>query len=239
MSSSNSSSRKVLSNQAGVHESLELIVRKHFESEFKKPIAEHTRIAFENIQARVELELAKGTSLHFDSFCGTGVSTVILAGKNPDALIIGLDRSSARLSKTYNKVLSENMILLQADCVDFWFLAKQAGWELDQHYIFYPNPYPKAKHVKRRCHAHPSYPLLFELGGEIELRTNWKIYADEFSQSFIYALDYLEETKLRCSGVEVLSLDNGISCDDEYMTLFEKKYAEDDQKLYSCKYGLY
>ena len=49
-----------------------------------------------------------------------------------------------------------------------------------QHYLLYPNPWPKAKHVKRRWHAHPVFPAIIDLGGRLELRTNWSIYAREF-----------------------------------------------------------
>lgn len=256
-----SNSPKVNSNQQGIHENLELIVRKHFETEYKKPIAEHTQLTFNQIRKMVETELKNDTPLLFDSFCGTGLSTSILAKRYPQALVIGIDRSLPRLSKTYNEVLPENAMLVQAECADFWLLAKQSGWQLARHSIYYPNPYPKAKHLKRRWHAHPAYPLLFKLGGEIELRTNWKIYADEFKQAFIYATDYLKDTKLVCKGVETLCLDGidyenkntthesknttheskNTACQSknstEFMTLFEKKYALNGQLLYECKYS--
>lgn len=239
----NSNSREVISNQQGIHENLESIVRKHFETEYKKPIAEHTHAAFNKIKDTVETELKKDTPLLFDSFCGTGISTGIIAKNNPQALVLGVDRSIARLAKTYNDELPKNAILVQAECADFWLLAKQAGWQLAKHSIFYPNPYPKAKHIKRRWHAHPAYPLLFELGGEVELRTNWKIYAEEFSQAFVYASDYFEDSKLICKGVETLCFDkttnDNMSTNTEFMTLFEKKYFLNGQKLYCCKYGLY
>ena len=232
-------SNEVISNQQGIHKNLELIVRKHFETEYKKPIADHTRSAFDQIKEKVETALKKDTPLLFDSFCGTGISTAIIAKNNPDALVLGLDRSIERLSKTYNDELPENANLVQAECADFWLLAKQAGWQLAKHSIYYPNPYPKAKHIKRRWHAHPAYPLLFALGGEVELRTNWKIYADEFSQAFVYASDYLEDSNLICNGVETLIIDSTTNDNKpfnaEFMTLFEKKYFLNGQKLYCCK----
>ena len=230
----------VNSNQSGVHENLEAIVRKHFETEYKKPIAEHTQTAFDSIKQQVEKSLKKDTPLLFDSFCGTGISTAIIAKHNPNALVIGIDRSIDRLSKTYNDALPENAILVQAECADFWLLAHRAGWQLTKHTIFYPNPYPKSKHIKRRWHAHPAYPLLFELGGELELRTNWKIYADEFCQAFYYASDYIDRSDLTCSGIETLFNEthtNHIAPENiEFMTLFEKKYYMSGQKLYRCRW---
>lgn len=233
-------SNEVISNQQGIHENLESIVRKHFETDYKKPIAEHTQIAFDNIKQQVETALEKDTPLLFDSFCGTGVSTGIIAKNNPDSLVIGIDRSIERLSKTYNEELSDNVLLVQAECSDFWLLAQQSGWKITKHSIYYPNPYPKAKHIKRRWHAHPAYPLLFALGGDVELRTNWKIYADEFRQAFVYASDYLDLSRLSCKEVETLYIDLHTNKDKcvavEFMTLFEKKYFQNGQALYSCKW---
>ena len=34
----------------------------------------------------------------------------------------------------------------------------------EQHYLLYPNPWPKAKHLQRRVHGHGSFPLLLQLG---------------------------------------------------------------------------
>jgi len=235
MSDVNQISRSVQSNQAGIHENLEAIVRKHFETDYKKPIAKHTQQAFDKIAPLIEKHLKKDTPLLFDSFCGTGMSTGMIAKKYPQAIVLGLDRSISRLSKTYNQVLPENAYLIQAECADFWQLAANAGWKLKQHTIFYPNPYPKAKHIKRRWHAHPAYPLLFLLKGEVELRTNWKMYADEFAHAFNIATDYLPNNKLSCVGVETLSFENTTDSDEGFMTLFEKKYYLSDQKLYRCK----
>lgn len=243
-------SRTISTNQQGIHENLEAIVRKHFEKTYQKPIAQHTQAAFDAIKPTIETALNKHTPLHFDSFCGTGISTANLARNNPDALVIGIDRSITRLSKTYNLQLPDNARLIQAECADFWQLAVNAGWQLSYHSIFYPNPYPKAKHIKRRWHAHPAFPLLFTLGGDVELRTNWKIYAQEFYQAYCYAAAYLPENKYHSQGVEILPLDDKVSVtgmgdtikdiaqntiQDPFMTLFEKKYALNGQKLYRCQ----
>ncbi|HIP81918.1 MAG TPA: SAM-dependent methyltransferase [Leucothrix mucor] len=214
-------SRSIVSSQSGLHENLEKTVKKHLDHPYKKPIAQHTQDAFDQIKQKVESSLAQNVPLIFDSCCGTALSTKILATENPNALVLGIDRSSFRLSKEYNEALPDNAVLIQADCADFWVLAKNAGWKLKKHTIFYPNPYPKTKHLKRRWHAHPVFPTLLALGGELELRTNWKIYADEFCA----ALNFADQV---CDGV------NNIS-PDQVMTLFEKKYHESGQELYQCR----
>ena len=52
-----------------------------------------------------------------------------------------------------------------------------------RHCIFYPNPWPKAEHLGRRWHGHPRFADLLRLGGRLELRTNWPVYAQEFAHA--------------------------------------------------------
>jgi tRNA G46 methylase TrmB len=213
--------------QEGIHKNLERVVKKHFNNPHKKPIAQHTQKAFDDVKARVEAHLKLGCPLIFDSCCGTAMSTQIIALENPDALVLGIDRSAVRLSKEANLKLPNNVILIQAECADFWSLAVEAGWKLQKHTILYPNPYPKSKHLKRRWHGHPSFPNLLALGGELELRSNWQVYIDEFCE----AVKFSEDKNYRCDGVERLKVINPL-------TLFEKKYQESGQELYSCKISL-
>ena len=135
--------------------------------------------------------------------------------------MIGIDRSIKRLSKEYQDFIPDNARLVQAECGDFWRLAVEAGWKLDKHFILYPNPYPKSKHIQRRWHAHPAYPSLIALGGRIELRSNWKIYVDEFCAA--YTLAKPSET----AQTEAFE-------PDEYFTLFERKYHQSGQRIYRC-----
>ena len=150
------------------------------------------------------------------------MSTQNIAAENPDALVVGIDRSAARLTKSTNAGLPSNIILVQAECSDFWALAKEAGWTLQKHFILYPNPYPKSKHLKRRWHGHPVFPILLALGGELELRSNWQVYIDEFCTATNFVKEGL------CQGVESFQADSPL-------TLFEKKYQESGQELYRCR----
>ncbi|MDT8410637.1 MAG: methyltransferase domain-containing protein [Wenzhouxiangellaceae bacterium] len=117
-----------------------------------------------------------------DSGCGTGVSTVRLAEVFPEALIVGLDQSADRLSRAASP-LPENCLLLRARAEDFWRLLLADRIRPARHYLLFPNPWPKSRHLARRWHGHPVFPILLELGGVLELRTNWRIYADEFGQA--------------------------------------------------------
>ena len=224
-------SRRIRDAQQGIHKNLDLVVKKHFSSQYKKPIAEHTQVAFDGIKVEVIAHLKDNNALIFDSCCGTAMSTAIIAQQNPDALVIGIDRSAVRLAKEYNNNLPKNARLVQAECADFWSLAKAEGWTLAKHFILYPNPYPKSKHLKRRWHGHPAFPLLFSLGGELTLRTNWKVYADEFCMAIGLG------QKIRANELFDRPCAKLIT-PSQPLTLFEKKYQEGAQPLYECKIRL-
>ncbi len=220
----------ITSNQEDVHPKLEEIVKKHLNSQFRRPIAEHTQLAFDKIKAQVESYLHSNnkSSLIFDSCCGTALSTRKIAVRYPQSLVIGIDRSLKRLSKKYPENLPHNAVLVQAECSDFWRLALQAGWQLDKHFLLYPNPYPKSSQLKRRWHAHPVYPSLLALGGSIELRSNWLLYVKEFCEAF-----YIAKPELVTSS----RLTEAFIAED-YLTLFEKKYQQSGQRLYRCVLNL-
>ena len=209
--------KPVTSNQNGPHVNLAGVVRRNQHHTYRKPIAEHTRTAFDASAAIVKQHQQP---VILDSGCGTALSTRHIARAYPDALVIGIDRSEDRLSRQYTEPLPDNAITVRADLIDFWILAAEANWQLQHHFILYPNPYPKSMHLKRRWHAHPVFPTLLRLGGQLELRTNWRIYAEEFALA------------LRLNGYIKAAAESFVP--DKFQTLFEKKYAEAEQDLYRC-----
>jgi tRNA (guanine-N7-)-methyltransferase len=175
--------------------------------------------AFEALAAELSGE---NRPLILDSGCGTGESTRLLAERFPAALIIGVDKSSDRLSRVGAERFpwSEgNAIWLRGELSTFWRLALRAGWRLQRHYLFYPNPWPKPGHLQRRWHAHPVFPDLLKLGGRLEMRTNWRVYADEFA----FVVNRLSGATVAPFCVE----------DAAAVSPFERKYRASGQALYS------
>ncbi|TMP36715.1 tRNA (guanine(46)-N(7))-methyltransferase TrmB [Pseudoalteromonas rubra] len=212
---SDANSRSITSNQAGLHEKLDEVVQKHLNTPFKKPIAAHTQQAFEQVNEKVQ---AFGGPIILDSCCGVGESTANLAKLHSDALVIGIDKSEHRLEKhdiEYKQTESGQYILVQADLNDFWRLACEANWQPTHHYLLYPNPWPKAKHLQRRWHGAAVFPYIVELGGRLELRSNWSIYVEEFARSL----------ELAGKKAEVSVYES-----DTSMTPFERKYWASGQK---------
>ncbi|RUO52452.1 SAM-dependent methyltransferase [Pseudidiomarina homiensis] len=156
---------------------------RHLRSPFKKPIQEHNREAFE--QAAQQVAQWSGPII-LDSCCGVGESTAWLAQEHPEALVIGVDKSAHRLQRHANYETSEQgqrYLLVRADLQDFWRLAVEQHWQLEKHYILYPNPWPKAAHLSRRWHGSPVWPYVLGLGGELVMRSNWVTYLTEVASS--------------------------------------------------------
>lgn len=156
-----------------------------------------------------------------DSGCGVGESSRRLAERYPESLVIGVDKSAARLAKASG---SENCRLLRADLYDFWRLAAGAGWRPRRHYLLYPNPWPKARHLQRRWHGSALLPALLALGGRLELRSNWQIYVREFAEALMIA------------GCETLEW--GRFCPREPLSPFERKYHAAGQPLWRLRADL-
>lgn len=214
------SPKSIISNQTGLHNKLEQTVLRHLRHPFQRPIPDYSLEVFEQAKQRVERH---NGPLIFDSFCGVGESTVAIAKANPDALIIGLDKSLHRLNKHdqhYQESGVDNYLLLRADTDDFWRLALEANWQLAQHFLLYPNPWPKSSHLQRRCHGSPLFPTLLSLGGTLELRSNWKLYVEEFASALQIASQQAE--------VEAYLPETPI-------TPFERKYHRVSQDLWRCR----
>jgi tRNA G46 methylase TrmB len=217
-------SRVIETNQTGVHDDLVKVVQKHLRTTFQKPVADHSRAVFDTVHQEVN---AWQGPLILDSCCGVGESSLHLAKQNPDALVIGIDKSAHRLAKNaaYQQVVGGGRCLLvRADLNDFWRQAVDAQWVLDKHFILYPNPWPKQKHLQRRWHGGALFPSILALGGELELRSNWKLYLEEFAQALAVAE----------RGANVQQLPPNI----EPMTPFERKYQASGQSLWRLQSNL-
>lgn len=179
-------SRKIESTQTAPHPRLRDTVRKHMQAPHLRRPSDAGRRAFTGLVDRLSQ-----APFILDAGCGNGASTFALADQFPDRLILGVDKSVARLKAGQDSIASDNApanaIVMHCELVDFWQLAAAAGLRCERQYLLYPNPWPKPEHLMRRWHAHPVLPALLALGGAIELRTNWSVYADEFVDALQFA----------------------------------------------------
>lgn len=206
-------SRPVSSGQEGVHHDLERTVRRHLAAPFRRPLGEASRIAVD-----AALAARAGRPLVLDAGCGVGESTAVLGEVHPQAFVLGIDKSADRLSRA--RPLPGNARVIRADLVDAWRHLRALGIRLERHYLLYPNPWPKIGQLSRRWHGHPVFPELLALGGVLELRSNWRIYVDEFREAA-----RLARGEAGLGAVEVWPA-------AEPITPFERKYRASGQCLY-------
>jgi len=212
-------SREVQSTQQGVHPRLEALLARHFSSDWSQPLHQPSVCAFEALEPVIR---GAEDRIVLDSGCGTGESTRLIAQAMPDCLVVGVDKSAARLSRTGAESLPHregNAVWLRAELTTFWRLVLTAGWRLHRHYLLYPNPWPKPGQLQRRWHAHPVFPAVLQLGGLMEMRCNWEIYALEFALAVNRALGtHIEPTT---------------PADAPVLSPFERKYRNSGHRLYS------
>lgn len=210
-------SRVPTSAQVEPHPKLEQCVRAHLSRPWQQPIHAHTQIAFQTVHDRIR-EHPKPIVL--DSGCGTGWASIELAQRYPDHWVVGVDRSIDRLSRA--PITPPNVCLVRAELGDFWRLVKQAAWPVTIHYVLYPNPYPKARHLKRRWHGHPAWPDLLTVGERLVMRTNARVYALEWAWALkISQQGAIDHRALDADAVRA-----------EPLSAFEKKYAASGHALF-------
>lgn len=185
---------------------LQNLVFRHAGTSWGAPCPEHTSRAFETLHRLVDPHKQE---VVLDLGCGTGESTCALAAQFPLHLVLGIDRSEHRLRRAAQRSCPENARFVRCDAAHFCALACEAGWEISHLYFLYPNPYPKARHLRRRWHGHPIFPTLARIPAVLEMRSNWDVYAREFELGLI-ALG---------RDVRVLPVEHGTP-----ISAFERKY---------------
>lgn len=217
-------SSPISSPQTGPHAHLSSLVARHAIHPFQQPIAEHNRTAFDSSIARWRAH--DEHPLILDAGCGVGLSTLNLATEFPDHFVIGVDQSADRSTRNtqWDGAVPDNFVRVRANLVDYWRLLLQSGVHPARHYLLYPNPWPKIGHLARRWHGHAIFPAIIALGGQLECRSNWKIYIDEFAN----ALTQLTEQRVAC---EAFSPERTI-------TPFEQKYLTSGHALWRCRIQL-
>lgn len=220
------SSAYVSSNQQQISPKLADLVHKYQHQTYHKPLRAFSHEIFRMVD---KLVVNSNKPIILDSGCGTGHSCIRLAQLYPAMLVIGIDRSVHRLARYLKPIAKpvyhhDNIILVHADLIDFWRLIYQAQWQIYKHYLLYPNPWPKLKHIKRRWYAHPVFHDMVHLCQNIELRTNWEIYAREFQ----WALSYYGVTMAITKTMGTITKEQP----DLAISLFERKYQLSGHQLF-------
>jgi tRNA (guanine-N7-)-methyltransferase len=141
-------------------------------------------------QERVVLEIG----------CGFGEATVAMATVEPDVGIIALEvhtRGVARLLQNVDAAGLTNIRVANTDAVPF-VRDCIAPLSLDGARIFFPDPWPKARHNKRRL-IQPEFASLLASklapGAFLHCATDWQPYAEHMLEVLTASADFTNTTQ--------------------------------------------
>lgn len=124
---------------------------------------------------------------------GMGKATAIIAEQNPDKNYLGIEVHKPGVGKLLGEIRAkdlQNLYIIQHDALDVLEYQIPDN-SVSAFHIFFPDPWPKKKHHKRRLVKRPQTDLFakkLSTGGYIYMATDWEPYAD-------FALEELSNTK--------------------------------------------
>ena len=123
---------------------------------------------------------------------GMGKATAIIAENNPNQNYLGLEVHRPGVGKLLGEIRRknlENLFIIEYDALEV--LDKMIpDNSVSAFHVFFPDPWPKKKHHKRRLMQQPNTDLLTRKllkNGYIYMATNWEPYAE-------FALEQLTKT---------------------------------------------
>jgi len=158
------------------------------------------RIAFETLLPKYRLSL-EGEPLDLDEVFGRkaprileigfgmGEALATLAQAMPSTDFIGIEVHRPGVGKLLAAIDEHQMKNIRIFCDDAVEVlkAKIQDGTLDKVQIFFPDPWPKKRHHKRRLIQKEFVELLFrklKVGGQIHVATDWENYADQINEVF-------------------------------------------------------
>ena len=127
---------------------------------------------------------------------GMGEATAILAKDFPESAFLGVEVHRPGVGKLCGALEingSTNVRILHHDVIDV-INNQLADNSLDGVHIFFPDPWPKKRHVKRRLITPDFLRLIYpklKTGGFIHVATDWVPYADFVLKSFAQVPAYV------------------------------------------------
>lgn len=118
---------------------------------------------------------------------GMGESTAAMAAARPEVNLLAIEVYKPGVAQTFHhlaKAGATNVRVLRADVVP---VLEQlvAPDSLDEVWIFFPDPWPKARHHKRRLVTEEFVRLVasrLRPGGRLRLATDWEDYAEQMAE---------------------------------------------------------
>ncbi|MEY4322978.1 MAG: hypothetical protein RL410_759 [Actinomycetota bacterium] len=114
---------------------------------------------------------------------GMGEATVALAKTQPDVAVLAMDLHTPGIGKLIKELGEDNLThvkLLEADALEI-LRGRIADSSVDAIRLFFPDPWPKSRHHKRRFIVPQNLDLVadkLKVGGALHIATDWVEYAE-------------------------------------------------------------
>lgn len=114
--------------------------------------------------------------IHIEIGMGKGRFLMTLAARNPQISYIGIERYESVLYRALQKMEQTPLPNVRFLCMDALLLSDVfAGGEVDRIYLNFSDPWPKARHAKRRLTSRQflrRYEQILSPGGTVEFKTD-------------------------------------------------------------------
>jgi tRNA (guanine-N7-)-methyltransferase len=140
-------------------------------------------LPFEDRPLNCEGVFGNGHPLVIEIGFGMGIATALVAEKNPGTNYLGLEvyrPGIGRLLWEIGQRDLKNIRIIEHDAVEVLGKMIPPG-SVEGFHIFFPDPWPKKRHHKRRLVTRPFTDALAERlrpGGYVYMVTDWENYAD-------------------------------------------------------------
>ena len=124
---------------------------------------------------------------------GMGKATALIAQNNPEKNYLGLEVHTPGVGKLLGEIEEKklsNLYIIEHDALEVLETMIEDN-SVDAFHVFFPDPWPKKKHHKRRLMQRPRTDLLakkLKKGGYIYMATDWQPYGE-------FALEELTATE--------------------------------------------
>jgi len=153
---------------------------------------------------------------------GNGENIISLAQDNPDTLFIGSEVYLAGIGYLIGEIQDLGLVNIRINAGDIRLLIEQVEEPVfDDVLIICPDPWPKARHHKRRLIKADFLELVHPIikdKGELFISTDWENYAES-----------IEEAITSSSGYGLLTKS---SYQDSSLTKFQKRAVEEGRDIY-------
>ena len=128
---------------------------------------------------------ASGRRLCIEIGCGDGENIITMATNKPDWSFVGVDVYAPGLGKLLHRTSNiDNLRVFRGDHRAFFEQCLPKA-SIDMLMLFFPDPWPKKRHHKRRLINHTlldaAYNLLQPNRGELWIATDWHNYAEHIA----------------------------------------------------------